>query len=86
MTSIFLIQDSKTRSPIITASKLETAERMLHEYMKLGIDTSVKYLGFDMLEYPVGQEGPYLGSYCYTHTGGESLFFLFSLPIDKHLR
>jgi hypothetical protein len=86
MKSIFLIQDWKSRSPIITASTLEIAERMLNEYMGVGIDPSVKYHGFDMLEYPVGHVAPYLGNYCYTHSSGESVFLLYSLPVDEHTR
>jgi hypothetical protein len=46
MKAIYLIVDDADRIPITAASSIEEAEKLLNDYMGLGKDSSVEYLGF----------------------------------------
>jgi hypothetical protein len=82
MKSIYLILDKVDRIPILTADSFEKAKLLLDDYMGLGLDKSVKYIGFDKYE-PEYYE-IYQGVFKYTSSYGSDEFILYCMELNQN--
>lgn len=83
---IYLILDQEDRIPILTADTLEKAKELLDEYMGLGLDEDVKYLGYTRFdtEYADIFEGTfkYLTKYIFDKEPKEEKFLLYCMGLN----
>lgn len=79
---IYVILDKQDRIPVLTATSIDKIKELLDEYMGLGKDNNVEYIGFvpryDMTEY----FDIYEGSYVYKYNEEQQCFIRYCMNID----
>lgn len=80
MALIYLILDLEDRIPVLTATTIDKAKNLLDEYMGIGIDKNIEYIGF--FEYESKYGDIYEGYYEYKTQYGQEKFIRYCMMID----
>ena len=75
---IYFIVHEKWGIPICSSTTLSRVLELLDEYMGIGIDNTVEYLGFEKNDDEINQ-----GTYKYKNEFGSHRFIMYCMPIDK---
>jgi hypothetical protein len=81
MALIYLIVDKEDRIPVLTATTMDKSKLLLDEYMGLGFDKEVEYIGF--FPYDTEYTEIYEGVYKYKSQYGIQEFIRYCMPIDE---
>jgi hypothetical protein len=81
MALIYTILDLEDRIPILTATTIDKVEKLLNEYIGLGIDKTVEYIGFFQYDSKYGDI--YEGYYEYKTEYGQEKFIRYCMSIDE---
>lgn len=81
MALIYVILDLEDRIPVLTAKTIEKTEQLLDEYMGVGVDGNVKYVGF--FQYNSKYGDIYEGYYEYETDYGQEKFIRYCMSVDE---
>lgn len=81
MALIYTILDLEDRIPVLTSTTIDKAKSLLDEYMSIGLDKTVEYIGFFTYNSKYGDI--YEGYYEYKTEQGLEKFIRYCMLIDE---